>query len=428
MTVRRRKKRDVVEVAGKLLDVSIETLGDTVAAPAAIGATALTVDDAAHFSERGGWFVLNGTLIQYTSGDDTSGALTLAAPLAAAAAVGDRVDLADSNGIVAREWIAAVKPVDGDDNDDALLVPVDAPTVPYVREGKREPGAEESVVLDDSDGELKLRTVIGVAPVISAATFIAYGPTGSILVYAGTPTTGNLILAIGGSAGVDDYGNPFEPGLSIIGDFSSGLLNFADPAGGVNSQIAAGPNGLYLLGPDGTHQCVVQIGWSTGFAAALIANGLQVNEDRIGVVYDAASGGFIVGAGELGKYYARHATFSQSSVANNTVTTVTSTATVHQSSDYGSCFSSGVFTSPVAAFYDVSIHANFLASQTALVVIIRKNGTALGAGDTTRSGTDASASITGVWLAAGDTLDFRVLQATGSSATVTGDIMVARRL
>lgn len=50
---------------------------------------------------------------------------------------------------------------------------------------------------------------------ITGAQFIAYGTTGEILIYSGTPASNNLIVAISGGAGADQFSTPFAEGVEI---------------------------------------------------------------------------------------------------------------------------------------------------------------------------------------------------------------------
>jgi hypothetical protein len=50
---------------------------------------------------------------------------------------------------------------------------------------------------------------------ISGAQFVAYGTTGEILVYSGTPASGNLIMSVSASAGTDGQGNSYSAGVFV---------------------------------------------------------------------------------------------------------------------------------------------------------------------------------------------------------------------
>lgn len=50
---------------------------------------------------------------------------------------------------------------------------------------------------------------------ITGAQFVAYGTTGEVLVYSGTPAPGNLVASVSGAAGNDLNGNPYAQGIEI---------------------------------------------------------------------------------------------------------------------------------------------------------------------------------------------------------------------
>lgn len=67
------------------------------------------------------------------------------------------------------------------------------------------------------------------ATTITGAQIVATGTAGEVLVYDGTPTAGNLILAVSGQAGSDSFGNQYVQGLTLSADsLHSGKLNFLD--------------------------------------------------------------------------------------------------------------------------------------------------------------------------------------------------------
>jgi hypothetical protein len=61
---------------------------------------------------------------------------------------------------------------------------------------------------------------------ISGAQFIAYGTSGEILIYSGTPATGNLIGSWSGLSGTDGLSNSYPAGIGV----ASGGLNLANQA------------------------------------------------------------------------------------------------------------------------------------------------------------------------------------------------------
>jgi hypothetical protein len=82
---------------------------------------------------------------------------------------------------------------------------------------------------------------------ISGAQFIAFGTSGEILVYAGTPAAGNLLLSVSATSGTDAQGNPYiGPGVYVYNSSggSVGLTPGANTAlqltPGVTPAIVAG--------------------------------------------------------------------------------------------------------------------------------------------------------------------------------------------
>jgi hypothetical protein len=71
---------------------------------------------------------------------------------------------------------------------------------------------------------------------ISGAQFVAYGTTGEILIYSGTPASGNLIASISASAGTDGFGNAYQAGAvtysgNAYSQLASGVLKFSGASG-----------------------------------------------------------------------------------------------------------------------------------------------------------------------------------------------------
>lgn len=82
------KRRD--RQTAKLLSVSESTVGTTLSADAALGATTLNVDDVSVFDESG-WLLVGSQVVAYTAIDDDAGTVTIADPLVAAADTDDFV-------------------------------------------------------------------------------------------------------------------------------------------------------------------------------------------------------------------------------------------------------------------------------------------------------------------------------------------------
>src|SRR5579859_3757596 len=63
---------------------------------------------------------------------------------------------------------------------------------------------------------------------VVANSVIVEGPNSEILVYSGTPKNGNLIVAIAGSAGSDQFGNQWQSGITIDTVNLGTFLTFTD--------------------------------------------------------------------------------------------------------------------------------------------------------------------------------------------------------
>jgi hypothetical protein len=76
---------------------------------------------------------------------------------------------------------------------------------------------------------------------ISGAQFVAYGTTGEILVYSGTPATGNLVLSVSAMAGTDGHSNAYPAGIGIFNSSSKFTTLQASSAG--NLTLGSGSSG-----------------------------------------------------------------------------------------------------------------------------------------------------------------------------------------
>jgi hypothetical protein len=140
----------------------------------------------------------------------------------------------------------------------------------------------------------------------------------------------------------------------------------------------------------------------------------------------------IVVTHHVGAGFARNGTYTRV-VASATTTAVTSLATGSQYNESAvSPFSAGVFTAPAADFYTVMHHAdNIVNNATRGLVGIRVNGVdaarlPLPSNSGLTTGGSASTAIAGIWLNAGDTVDFILAQFSGANLTVTGYVTVRR--
>jgi hypothetical protein len=260
----------------------------------------------------------------------------------------------------------------------------------------------------------------------------------ALLVYDGTPQAHSLILAISSVAGVDAYGNPYAAGLTLQTYTNQSGTHLApvtwyDQNRNVSNTLTGGDTGMVTT--------VSQL-W-----AVLVQNNtntqLAVNQNEVDVIGlpfyvkpilgnsliafgVAGNGDMYLGAGPGGKYYARTATFSVS-IPASVVTTITATTNMASASDYGSCFTAGVFTAPVAAFYDVYLHVNGVVGSTNTQASIRVNGAVVGQNQTATSNVDVTVSA--LWyLAAGDTVSFTIFHNASTAQTVNGHHALSRRL
>jgi len=96
---------------------------------------------------------------------------------------------------------------------------------------------------------------------ISGAQVVAYGTSGEILVYSGTPASGNLIGAWSGASGTDSHGNSYPQGLSVGAAGTGQVLLFDNGGQGVLSFVNTGfGNGSLFGGVSGTYAYVVLTG------------------------------------------------------------------------------------------------------------------------------------------------------------------------
>lgn len=155
--------------------VYAEDLGDALTTAAAVNDTVLHVRDVADFDEEGGFLVLNDTVLEYVTCDDDDSTITLAAPLAAAAAVDDRIDVWDeANGQKATVYKAVVDQIDGFDGVATVLV--DQSLAHALADTMRE-ATGESVSLARDGSELKLVAVHGRRFALAALQYLQGGMT-----------------------------------------------------------------------------------------------------------------------------------------------------------------------------------------------------------------------------------------------------------
>jgi hypothetical protein len=86
---------------------------------------------------------------------------------------------------------------------------------------------------------------------ISGAQFVAYGTTGEILVYSGTPASGNLVMSVSAAAGTDGQGNAYKAGVWIY-DSGGNSMGMVPGGGSAASQLALSTGAATPTPPAGT--------------------------------------------------------------------------------------------------------------------------------------------------------------------------------
>lgn len=154
---------------GHVLAVTLEKLGDELAAAASAGATSLTVKDIADFDELGGTLSINGQIIAYTSADDDTNVVELGGTLDASAVAGDDVFIWDLNyATVVTDLVAQVQ-VDGDIDGDPHECSVEFKLVKDLVGGIR--GLiGESVLIEEEDDDWRVIDVLGLSDPNSTGT------------------------------------------------------------------------------------------------------------------------------------------------------------------------------------------------------------------------------------------------------------------
>jgi hypothetical protein len=96
---------------------------------------------------------------------------------------------------------------------------------------------------------------------VNAETYTAYGTQGEVLVYAGIPTTGNLIGSWAAAPGTDAYSNTYPAGLVIADESGSAvqLVGNANVAFGMSTTIAGSLESSVALSSVDTNQVVPAI-------------------------------------------------------------------------------------------------------------------------------------------------------------------------
>ena len=159
---------------GRIVSVDVVTLGDNLAADAAIAATTITVEDAADFDEDGGQLVLNAVVHTYAACDDDTGIISGLDPALAVAAVeGDDVSVYDPlYATVATDKVAQVAVIGDDGAVDMLECAIALHLIDALDEGVRGDNGE-SVKLELDGGEWVVVDLRGLGDPASTGTLWA---------------------------------------------------------------------------------------------------------------------------------------------------------------------------------------------------------------------------------------------------------------
>lgn len=138
---------------------------------------------------------------------------------------------------------------------------------------------------------------------ITGAQFVAYGTTGEILVYAGTPTSGNLVTSVSASAGTDGYGNSYDAGVWIY-DSGGQSVGMVPGGGSAASQLALSTGSATPTPPSGA-ACI--------YGAA--SGSVQAVDGTDGKTYSVSARRSIVPAGDQNVTSTTFASWVSSDVA-----------------------------------------------------------------------------------------------------------------
>lgn len=157
---------------------------------------------------------------------------------------------------------------------------------------------------------------------ITGAHFVAYGSTGEILIYSGTPATGNLIMSFSASAGSDSFGNAYPAGFTVglssttqvqmvsnggVGNFNILFNNASFTSGQMFGSVISNFADLVINGPATTvagRTDFVGVEWNSNVSTGAIgsANMLFIYNDSLGSAHGQASfdySGFNIKAGKV---------------------------------------------------------------------------------------------------------------------------------
>lgn len=147
---------------GVVQNVLVRRIGDVLAADVAIGASTLTLVDAAEFNEDGGTLTIDDETIDYLSVDDESGVVQLAVTLAAA-------HTADVEVFVEPAAYVKTAVVSIDAAEEPIEANVSYAMWDRLPEGVRVDNAEQVELWSNDIDDFEIRDVLGTEPVIEAS-------------------------------------------------------------------------------------------------------------------------------------------------------------------------------------------------------------------------------------------------------------------
>lgn len=155
---KRRRRRDHGSDQGKIVEVSIEHIGNETIQSHAMGETVLYLNDTADFDENGGEVSIEGVVYAYKSRDDDTSTLTLSDGVSLTAAVPDetRVLLYP---LAAEKWATVIV----EDGEDPIVARVPASLETYVLDIIREQNEQESAIVALEGDEWVIQDIIGIS-------------------------------------------------------------------------------------------------------------------------------------------------------------------------------------------------------------------------------------------------------------------------
>lgn len=274
-------------------------------------------------------------------------------------------------------------------------------------------------------------------------TVIIDSTTSALLVYDGTPTLGNLILAISSVAGIDSFGNNYNEGLTFYPvqsgppEIFSGIswLGFptinqpyiqGDPIGGT------APVSMSINGPSNendTPQLILGEGETVGSQALLTAELVQLNSPVLNNLM-----GYQIGNGAPGGYYSEYVGLPGLTLASAVERAMSGLISAELNSDYGSAFNlvSGIWTCPVSSYYDFTFYTEYNAGISGRIAsFIKTTGGSIIIAQDVDGVSSAYQTCSGTrYITAGTQIEFTAIQSSGSNKNLAGTpyIFVGRRL